>query len=174
MNRLLALVALFCVMAVPAQAATPNAKLESQLAAQKAKVTSLQTQLARSKATIKSQKASISALKGQVTQLQGQLPPLNTQITNLTAANGTLGGQVAALTAQVGTLQTQISQQAAGGTAAIVASSPADQWNAIVAIWNVFPKMPSGAFCGFDKDNNISGGTGLNSANYTFWDFTNC
>jgi hypothetical protein len=49
-----------------------------------------------------------------------------------------LGGQVTSLTAKVGTLTTQVSQQAAGGTAAIVAASPADQWTAIVAIWNVF------------------------------------
>jgi septal ring factor EnvC (AmiA/AmiB activator) len=170
----LVLLAVVVIFIAPVQASAPTAKLKSQLAAQRAKVSSLQKQLAKSKVKIATQKTSITALTSQVTTLQGQLPPLDAQITNLTAANGTLTCQVNALTAQIGTLTTQVSQQAAGGTAAIVAASPADQWSAILAIWNVFPKFTTGQFCGFDKSNDLFGGTGLNIADYTFTDDTNC
>jgi hypothetical protein len=152
--------AVLLAVGVSAEGSTPSAALK----AQKAKVAKLQAQLAKVK---KTDAARIATLKGQVTTLT----TANTQLTGQVA---TLTTQSTGLQGQVTTLNGQLAAGAAGGTAAIIAAGPAAEWTAVVSMWNVFPMLTGGAFCGFDKSSNIFGGTGLNITSYTFTDDTNC
>jgi excisionase family DNA binding protein len=63
-----------------------------------------------------------------------------------------LSGQLAQANSQVVVLKAQASAQAQGGLSAVLAGSPDDMWASVQAIWQAFPLMPSGTFCGFDKD----------------------
>ena len=168
---LLAVLALVLAIGVSAQAATPK----QQLKAQKAKVAKLQAQLAKVK---KDDAAKIAGLNAQVASLTGQVATLNGQVATvtgqLTAAGTASSTTIAGLNGTIAALNTKVTQQAQGGLAAVLAGNPTDLWNAVLAIWQVFPLQPPTEFCGFDKRNNVTGGTGLNFADYTFSNTTNC
>ena len=84
--------------------------------------------------------------------------------TKLAAANAS----VATLSGQVTTLTSQVSQQAQGGLAAVLAGSPDDLWNAVVAIYARFPTLPADQVCGYDKTTDTTPGPPPTGTDYTF------
>lgn len=157
---ILAALALALIVAAPATATTPK-QFRAQVAAQKAKVAKLTKQLAAAK---KTDATTITGLQGQVTTLTGQLA----------SANGTSATAIAGLNTQVAQLTAQVAAQAQGGLAAVLNGSTSDLFAAVVAIWQVFPFQPPADICGFDKSDDIEGGTGLNITRYSFVSYTNC
>ena len=69
----------------------------------------------------------------------------------------------------------QVSQQSQTGLAAVLAGSPDDLWNAVVAIYAKFPTMTIDQLCGYDKlkDGNLTGAP-PNDTNYTFTLWAGC
>ena len=171
MNRIAAVSTLIistalCGAPLASQAASPNAVLKAQLRTQKAKVAKLQAQLAKTK---RQDAATITGLKTQA----GTIPGLNATIAGLTADKATLGSQVTTLTTQVTTLNAQITQQAQGGLAAVLAGNPNDWWNAVTAIWQVFPNQTT-TLCGYQKQNYLFVSSSFTHTEYDFSSYTNC
>jgi hypothetical protein len=179
MNRSLPLIALAIVLALPsaASAATPQqtikqlraqlATSKSLVAKQKKQITSLTAQRDGFDAQLQTTKASLATTQA---ALGGVTADRDAQAAGLSTATATIG----ALQVQIGGLQAQVAAQAQGGAAAVIAGGPNAMWAAIVAIWQAFPMLPPSGFCGYDKSNSITGGTGLNFARYDFENITNC
>jgi hypothetical protein len=52
---------------------------------------------------------------------------------------------------------------------------PDGLWNAMRAIWLVFPNLPEGQLCGYDKSNVPAGdGEGLTLTSFTFYRWQGC
>ena len=47
-------------------------------------------------------------------------------------------------------------------------------WNAVVAIWAVFPSLAVDSHCGYTKSSSTTGGTGPNVDILDFEQITNC
>jgi hypothetical protein len=175
MNRILPLIALGVVLALPPVATSATSSTPQQT------VRHLRAQLASSKALVAKQKKQIAAL---IVQRDSYNDQLKTATAGLTATQTALGGMtadrdakataLATANATIGGLQAQVAAQAAGGAAAVIAGGPNAMWAAVIQIWTAFPMQPPSGYCGYDKSNSISGGTGLNFAHYDFENVTNC
>lgn len=141
MKRTLALLAFALVVAVPASAATPKATVK----AQRATIAKLKAQLAKVK---RDDAATITGLKDQVSKLTTSNTTLTGQASATAILNSGKDTTIASLQTQNATLTAQVSAQAAGGLAATLAGSPTDLWNAIAAIYGVFPNSSG---CGLSK-----------------------
>jgi hypothetical protein len=166
-TMIVVITALALGVAAPAHATTPK-QFRAQVAAQKAKVATLKKQLAAAK---KADAKTITGLKGQVTTLTTQVSTVTGQ---LAAANTASGTTIAGLNSTIAALNSKISAQVQGGLAAVLAGNTSDLFNAVAAIWQAFPFQPPAEICGFDKSNDITGGTGLNITRYSFVSYTNC
>jgi hypothetical protein len=111
---------------------------------------------------------------------QAQIASLKRQLAAAKKTNTRLEAQNARLSALYTTEQSwfthaeaTIATQASGGTAAIIAGGPDAMWNAVVAIWAMFPILAVDSHCGYTKTTSTTGGT----PNLTYLDFeqiTNC
>lgn len=150
-----AIVLALFVVTPAATAATPNATLKAQVRVQKAKVAKLQKQLATTK-------------RRDAAKIAG----LNATITAGVASMATLNGQVAALTAKAAALTVQVTAQSQGGLAAVLAGNPDDLWNAVAAIWQVFPNV--GGICGYQKSTSTFTSTSFNHTAFDFDSYSAC
>lgn len=57
---------------------------------------------------------------------------------------------------------------------AVTARGPDGLWNAMIAIWQEFPTLGLGEFCGYDKSTTPGGGDGLTVTSYTFYRWSGC
>jgi hypothetical protein len=177
MKRLLVslgLIALLVAVVGSASAGTPN-PLKRQLRSEQAKVARLTRLNAANSTLIASLKKKLAADGDTIDKLNKQL---GTDPTNSTAPgdpSATDAQTIAALKAQVATLTAQVAQGSQAGLAAVLAGSPDDLWNAIVAIYAKFPSLPVDQPCGYDKikDGNSTGAP-PNDTNYTFTLWANC
>jgi hypothetical protein len=163
----IATLALAAALIIPtaATAATPNAVLKSQLRVQKAKVAKLKRDLSETKKDLSWYTGQVTTLMDKNSTLTTQnstLTTQNLQISTLGTQNATLSTTNATLTTQNAALSAQVSAQAAGGLSAVLAGSPTDLWNAIVAIYPLMPN--SSGLCGF----NTSAFFGSSLTSYTF------
>lgn len=174
MNRVLVLVVLVLVVVVPAAgAATPRQQV-ARLQAQLAKVK--RTDAAAIAKLKKTNAATVTGLQTQVTGLQAQVATiagLNASITTLTADKATLAAQAGGLSTQVVQLTAQVTAQAQGGLAAVLAGNPLDLWNAVTAIWQVFPNETS-TLCGYQKSNYLFQSSSFTHTEYDFSAYTAC
>jgi hypothetical protein len=177
MKRLLVslgLLALLVAVVSSASAGTPN-PLKRQLRLEKAKVAKLTRVNVANSTLIASLKKKLSADGATIDKLNKQLGTDPTDSTAPGDPTASDADTIAALRAQVATLTTQVQQQSQAGLAAVLAGSPDDLWNAVVAIYAKFPTLPDDQQCGYDKlkDGN-STGLPPNDTNYTFTLWANC
>ena len=178
MKRLLVslgLVALVVAVASSASAGTPN-PLKRQLRLEKAKVAKLTRLNAANSTLIASLKKKLNADGDTIDKLNKQL---GTDPTDSTAppsdSSGSDAATIAALKAQVAALTAQVQQQSQAGLAAVLAGTPDDLWNAVVAIYAKFPTLPADQQCGYDKlKDGDTTGLPPNDTNYTFTLWANC
>jgi hypothetical protein len=112
---------------------------------------------------------------------QAQIASLKKQLAAAKRANAKLATQNAKLSRLYATerswfkhAEETIATQAAGGTAAIVAGGPDAMWNAVVAIWAMFPILAVDSHCGYTKSSSTTGTTGPAVTALEFEQITNC
>jgi hypothetical protein len=172
MKRLLVLAAFGLVLAVTpcASGATPQQTIK-QLRAQLASVTKAKNTL---KQTVTRDKTAYQLEAGRLALAANDAAATHTALASMTGDRDAQATNLATANATIGGLQAQIAAQAQGGGAAVIAGGPNAMWAAIISIWQAFPMQPPSGYCGYDKSNSISGGTGLNFAHYDFENVTNC
>jgi hypothetical protein len=112
---------------------------------------------------------------------QAQIASLKTQLAAAKKTNSKLEAQNSKLSSLYATerswfkqAEATIAAQAPGGTAAIIAGGPDAMWNAVVAIWAMFPSLAVDSHCGYTKSSSTTGGTGPNVNTLDFEQITNC
>jgi hypothetical protein len=125
--------------------------------------------------------AAATTPKQQVANLRSQLALAKKANSRLVDENDKLDGlyltakeNLAAQKQLVATLRGQVASQAAGGAQAVIAGGPDVMWTSLVTIWSAFPQLPPGTYCGYDKSDSSTLGTGLNFSHLDFELITNC
>ena len=112
--------------------------------------------------------------RAKIASLEKQLAAAKKQNARLEARNTALSGLYATEKSWFANAEATIATQAAGGTAAVIAGGPDAMWNAVVAIWGVFPSLAVDSHCGYTKTSATTGGTGPNTNQLVFEQITNC
>ena len=96
---------------------------------------------------------------------QAQIASLKKQLATAKKANGKLQAENTKLSGLYATEQSwfkqaeaTIASQASGGTAAIIGGGPDAMWNAVTAIWAMFPILTVDSHCGYTKTSTTTGG----------------
>jgi hypothetical protein len=110
-----------------------------------------------------------------------QIASLKKQLATAKKANHKLHAENAKLARLYATEQSwfrqaeaTIATQASGGTAAIIAGGPDAMWNAVSAIWAMFPILAVDSHCGYTKSSSTTGGTGPIFHTLDFEQITSC
>ena len=170
MKRLLvslALLALVVAVVSSAAAGTP-APLKTQLRVQKAKAAKLRRQVTAETALIASLTKKLAANADTIDKLGKKVDAGDQAAQKLAAKASDDAATIKALNAQVAALNAQLSLGAQAGLPAVLAGTPDDLWNAIVAIYAKFPTLADDQSCGYDKVTGISPGPPPNATDYTF------
>jgi hypothetical protein len=112
--------------------------------------------------------------RAQIASLKKQLAASKKTNTRLETRNAKLSGLYATEQSWFKHAEATIAAQASGGTAAIIAGGPDAMWNAVVAIWAMFPILAVDSHCGYTKSNSTTGGTGPTLTYLEFEQITNC
>jgi hypothetical protein len=112
--------------------------------------------------------------QGQIASLKRQLAAAKKTNAKLEAKNAKLSGLYATEQSFFEHAETTIATQASGGTAAIIAGGPTAMWNAVVAIWGMFPILTVDSHCGYTKTSSTTGGPGPITTTMDFEQITNC
>jgi hypothetical protein len=110
----------------------------------------------------------------QIASLKKQLAAAKKTNTRLETQNAKLSHLYATEQSWFKQAETTIAAQAAGGTTAIIAGGPDAMWNAVVAIWAMFPILAVDSHCGYTKSTSTTGGTGPTFSYLDFEQITNC
>ena len=112
--------------------------------------------------------------RAQITSLKKQLAAAKRANAKLEARNAKLSGLYATEQSWFTQAEATIAAQASGGTAAVIAGGPDAMWNAVVAIWAMFPTLAVDSHCGYTKSSSTTGGTGPSFSYLDFEQITNC
>jgi hypothetical protein len=112
--------------------------------------------------------------QAKIASLEKELAAAKTTNTRLEARNTRLSGLYASEKSWFTNAEATIATQASGGTAAIIAGGPDAMWNAVVAIWAVFPTLAVDSHCGYTKSSSTTGGSGPSIYQLYFEQITNC
>jgi hypothetical protein len=112
--------------------------------------------------------------RAQIASLKKQLAAATRRNSTLEARNTKLSGLYATEQSWFTQAEATIVSQASGGTAAIIGGGPDAMWNAVVAIWAMFPILTVDSHCGYTKTSSTTGGTGPNLQYLDFERITNC
>ena len=118
--------------------------------------------------------ASARTPQAQIASLKKQLAAAKRTNTRLEAQNAKLSTLYATEQSWFKQAESTIAAQASGGTAAIIAGGPDAMWNAVVAIWGMFPILAVDSHCGYTKTSSTTGGTGPILNYLEFEQITNC
>jgi hypothetical protein len=110
----------------------------------------------------------------QIAALKKQLAAAKKANAKLETQNVKLNGLYATEQSWFKNAEATIATQASGGTGAIIAGGPDAMWNAVVAIWAMFPILAVDSHCGYTKTSSTTGGTGPNLDELEFEQITNC
>lgn len=110
-----------------------------------------------------------------ITQLKAQLKAKTNRIADLKderdAQDAVIADQNDTIAAQSDTIQRL---RARDPLDAVVARGPDGLWAAANAIWQAFPTLPLGTYCGYAKDRSAPADVGLTAATITFYRYTGC
>ena len=112
--------------------------------------------------------------QAQIASLKKQLAAAKKTNARLETQNAKLSGLYATEQSWFKQAEATIATQASGGTAAIIAGGPDAMWNAVVAIWGMFPILAVDSHCGYTKSSSTTGGTGPIVNYLEFEQITNC
>ncbi|HEY1478456.1 MAG TPA: hypothetical protein VGF46_00410 [Gaiellales bacterium] len=112
--------------------------------------------------------------QAQIASLKKQLAAAKTTDLKLRAQNAKLAGLYATERTWFAQAEKTIAAQAPGGTAAIIAGGPDAMWNAVVAIWAMFPILTIDSHCGYTKTSSTTGGPGPITSSLVFEQITSC
>jgi hypothetical protein len=112
--------------------------------------------------------------RAQIASLKNQLAVAKKTNTRLETQNAKVSALYATEQSWFKQAEVTIASQAAGGTAAIIGGGPDAMWNAVVAIWGMFPILAVDSHCGYTKSSAPPGGTGANTNTLSFEQITNC
>jgi hypothetical protein len=112
--------------------------------------------------------------QAQIASLKKQLASAKKTNVKLEAQNSKLSGLYATERSWFKNAEATIASQASGGTGAIIAGGPDAMWNAVEAIWAMFPMLAVDSHCGYTKSTSTTGGTGPIVNTLDFEQITNC
>jgi hypothetical protein len=112
--------------------------------------------------------------QAQIASLKKQLAAAKKTNLRLEKQNAKLSGLYATEKSWFKQAEGTIATQASGGTAAIIAGGPDAMWNAVEAIWAMFPILAVDSHCGYTKSSSTTGGTGPTFNYLDFELITNC
>ena len=112
--------------------------------------------------------------RAQIASLKQQLAAAKKANARLETQNAKLSGLYATEQSWFKQAEVTIASQASGGTAAIIAGGPDAMWNAVAAIWAMFPILAVDSHCGYTKTTSTTGGTGPTLTYLDFELITNC
>jgi hypothetical protein len=112
--------------------------------------------------------------RAQIASLKKQLAAAKRANTKRETQNAKLSGLYATEQSRFKQAEATIAAQASGGTAAVIAGGPDAMWNAVIAIWAVFPTLAVDSHCGYTKSSSTTGGTGPNFNYLDFEQISNC
>jgi hypothetical protein len=112
--------------------------------------------------------------QAQIASLEKQLAAAKRANTRLASENAKLSRLYATERSWFKHAEETIATQASGGTAAIIAGGPDAMWNAVVAIWAMFPILAVDSHCGYTKASSTTGTTGPTLTSLEFEQITNC
>jgi hypothetical protein len=113
--------------------------------------------------------------RAQIASLKRQLAAAKKANTRLKTQNAKLSGLYATERSFFARAEATIATQASGGTAAIIGGGPDAMWNAVVAIWDVFPSLTVDSHCGYTKTTSTTGGgTAPSVETVDFEQISNC
>jgi hypothetical protein len=100
-------------------------------------------------------------LKAQVKRLQNRNADLSDQLDTAQAVNDAQADVITRLRAR-------------DPLDAVTARGPNGLWDAMIAIWQEFPTLGLGEFCGYDKSTTPGVGDGLTVTSYSFYRWSGC
>jgi hypothetical protein len=113
--------------------------------------------------------------RAQIASLKRQLAAAKKTSSKLKTQNAKLSGLYATERSFFTRAEATIATQAAGGTGAIIAGGPDAMWNAVVAIWAMFPMLAVDSHCGYTKTSSTTGGgTAPSVSTLDFEQITSC
>jgi hypothetical protein len=112
--------------------------------------------------------------QAQIASLKQELAAAKKTNSKLETQNAKLSGLYTTEQSWFKQAEATIAAQASGGTAAIIAGGPDAMWNAVEAIWAMFPMLAVDSHCGYTKSTSTTGGTGPIVNTLDFEQITNC
>jgi hypothetical protein len=98
--------------------------------------------------------------RAQIASLKHRLAAATRTSSKLEARNTRLSALYATEQSWYRQAEATIASQASDGTAAIIGGGPDAMWNAVVAIWAMFPILTVDSHCGYTKTSSTTGGAG--------------
>ena len=112
--------------------------------------------------------------QAQIASLKHQLAAATRTSSRLEARNARLSGLYATEQSWYRQAEGTIASQASGGTAAIIGGGPDAMWNAVVAIWAMFPSLAVDSHCGYTKTSSVGTGATPSINVLEFEQITSC